>query len=186
MDTTCLNTISEEDLLRACLGGERKSWDELITRYSGVIYRVIKTFRLSRQEEADIYQQIFLELYKDNHRKLKSFQGKCSFSTWISVVTRRYCINYLRDKKQRFKLITDIDPEKINAKEDEPFSKVETDLLIEKLIAELSSKDRLILKLYYLKGLSCKEISDITETTLNTVYSKINRALEKMRRSLGN
>ena len=185
MNKSCLNAISEEILLKACIKGEKKSWDELIRHYSGVIYRVIKTFRLNRQEEADIYQQIFLELYKDNHRKLKSFQGKCSFSTWLSVVTRRYCLNYLRDKNQRFRLITDIDPEQVNIKE-EHFNKVETDLLLEKLIEKLSAKDRLILKLYYLKGLSCKEISDLTNTSLNTVYSKIHRALEKIRQSFKN
>ncbi len=168
----------EKNLLSLCIEGKEHAWDELLKRYSRAVYRVMKTFDLTCEEEADIYQQIFFGLYKDNCRKLKSFQGKCSFSTWISVVTRRECLNYLRSKKTRFNLLGKLKEENIS----NPYERVEDRDLLNKLFEELTSRERLLLKLYYVKELSCREISEITGITENTIYSIIHRSLEKIRK----
>jgi hypothetical protein len=63
---------------------------------------------------------------------------------WISVVTRRECLNYLRSKKSRFNLLRKLKEENIS----NPYERVEDRDLLNKLFEELTSRERLLLKLY--------------------------------------
>ncbi len=65
--------------------------------------------------------------------------------------------------------------------EEEPSGKEYREVFKE-LINDLNTKDMLFLKLYYEKELPPKEIAEMLNLTVSTVYSKKNRAREKLKR----
>jgi RNA polymerase sigma-70 factor (ECF subfamily) len=65
---------------------------------------------------------------------------------------------------------------------DEELSKKEYGEIIEELTSDLNTNDKLFLKLYYKEDISPEEIAEILKITVNTVYSKKNRIIEKLKK----
>lgn len=99
--------MDEQELLRRCLRHDKGAWDEFVSRYSRLIYNYIHSvFRvkgssLSQDTAADIFQEIFLNLTKENFRKLRQFEGRnnASLASWLRIITINFCLDYLRKAK---------------------------------------------------------------------------------------
>ena len=47
-----------------------------------------------RESASDLAQEVFMKAY----RHLDSFQGNAKFSTWLYVIARNHCLNYLKSR----------------------------------------------------------------------------------------
>ncbi|MDD5594828.1 MAG: sigma-70 family RNA polymerase sigma factor [Candidatus Omnitrophica bacterium] len=105
--------MDDLEFVQRCVKGDSLAWDEFVERYSRLIYSYIYQVLGSRHpglsyedHAADIFQEIFLLLTKDNYYKLKSFKAKngCSLASWLRQITVNYSIDYLRREKKTFSL----------------------------------------------------------------------------------
>lgn len=100
--------MEEQGLIRRCLKNDKAAWDELVDRYSRLIYNYIysvfkvKGINHSPDTISDLFQDIFLSLTKDNFRKLRQFKGKnnASLASWLRVITINFCLDYLKKEKK--------------------------------------------------------------------------------------
>lgn len=100
--------MDEQGLLRRCLRHEKGAWDEFVDRYSRLIYNyiysVFKVKGISHSPDAvnDLFQDIFLNLTKDNFRKLRQFKGKnnASLASWLRIITINFCLDYFKMEKK--------------------------------------------------------------------------------------
>jgi hypothetical protein len=73
-------TEEEKALIAGCFKGEKRSWDNFVRQYSGLIYHRIKTtlslhhLDPSQHLIEDIFQDIFLSLVKDDYNSNTAFQ----------------------------------------------------------------------------------------------------------------
>ena len=84
---------ADQDLVRAAAGGDREAFAEFLNLHYDRIFRLC--FRLTgrREEAEDLTQDICLAL----PRKLKSFRGQASVTTWLY----RIAVNAAHDRRRR-------------------------------------------------------------------------------------
>ena len=80
-----LNMRSDSFLLERCLAGERSAWEQLVTRYERLIYKIACHGGLSPDDAADVFQNVCLALYRNLH-KLRNEQH---VTGWLILTTKR-------------------------------------------------------------------------------------------------
>lgn len=74
------------------------AWQAFVERYSRLLLRVAFDFAPGYDDAMDRYAFILDELHRDEHRRLQRFvaDGRGRFSTWLTVVARRLCLDHHR------------------------------------------------------------------------------------------
>lgn len=187
----------EAALIRRCVSGDREAWRAIMTNYGALVAHAVRTtfFRVLKQADPnqvdDAVQSVWLSLCDDGCRRLRSFESKAALSTWLTVLSTRRALDYIRGemRKGSMKHVHLDDEERDLVKElqapeaEEQFSLDEIFLLYDAL-DRLPGDDKLILKMYYLDGLSYRSIASILKVAPNTVSSYILRARDKLKKCM--
>jgi RNA polymerase sigma-70 factor, ECF subfamily len=139
--------------------------------------RTVKGEFSSEASVEDLVQEVLLTI----HRKRGLYQRGQPILPWIKTITRYRLIDSIRSSQRR--------PEFVGFDEnfDEAVSAESTPDLqaeAEELMAPLSEKQKEVLKLAKLEGLSHAEISSRTGLSIAAVKVSIHRSLNQIRKSL--
>jgi RNA polymerase sigma factor (sigma-70 family) len=88
---------SDEELVRGCLDGNSEAWSELIDKYKNLIFSVPIKYGFSREEAADIFQDVCLGLLS----QLGSIREPKALAKWLLMVTAHKCSRW-RARDNRF------------------------------------------------------------------------------------
>ena len=172
----------DKELITEYLLGEEEVLPILINRHFKSVYRFVFGFVLNESTAEDITQDIFIKVWK----KLKSYDNKYFFTTWLFSIARNTTIDYLRKKKDvpfsRFEneegdnilldTLSDDDP-----LPDEALSKIQDIKVFKEMLEKLPILYREILILRYTDDLSIEEISKILKRPMETVKSQHRRGI---------
>jgi RNA polymerase sigma factor (sigma-70 family) len=86
----------DAQLLAGCLAGDQQSWDELVRRYSRLVYSIALKSGLSVDDASDVVQNVFTIVL----RRLESLQQGDRFSAWLITISRRESWRYKRSLRQ--------------------------------------------------------------------------------------
>ena len=178
---------TDANLVEDYLQGEPSALDVLIKKYLKLIYNFV--YRLIGDVDLahDITQDVFVKVWQ----KLKQYDSKKSFKTWLFTIARNTIIDFARKKKllsfseleahgfdsNNFTeqvVATDPQPDKI-------FEKLDTKNKMEAVIQQLPVIYRQVILLYYVQEFSLEEIAQILKKSVNTVKSQHRRALILLR-----
>ncbi len=191
-----LRADAEKDLIRRCIKGDIESWGEMIHQYGALVahasrttlMRVLKNVDPNQVDEAA--QAIWAALCEDGCRRLKSFAGQSALSTWLTVLSTRKTLDFIRTemRKGSFRHVH-LENEDSNLMEDlceageqhDEHAGEEELRHLHDAMERLPGEDRLILKMYYLDGLSYRTIAHSLRVAPNTVSSYLFRAREKLK-----
>lgn len=176
--------ISDESLIRQFQNGDMRAYNELVARYKSPLFNFILRYVNDGPTAEDILQETFLRLYRNKHY----YKEVAKFSTWIYTIAANLAKTELRRRKRRtvFSINNYTEDNKdyeIKDTEQTPVEQVESDNTvshIKQAIAELPDTFREVIILRDLRGLDYEEISQITDTPLGTVKSRINRGRAKL------
>jgi RNA polymerase sigma-70 factor (ECF subfamily) len=187
----------ELGLVQRCIAGEAEGWREIMSKYGALVAHAVRTTftRVLKQADGslvdDAVQSVWLSLCADGCRRLRGFQMKSALSTWLTVISTRRALDYIRTEMRKGSMRhVHLDDEnrdlvkELQAPEtEEQFSLDDVFVLYESL-EKLPEDDRLILKMYYLDGLSYRSIADVLKVAPNTVSSYILRARDKLKKCM--
>jgi RNA polymerase sigma factor (sigma-70 family) len=91
---------SSERLVRECCQGNQAAWSALIEKYKNLIFSIPIKFGLPREDAADIFQAVCLDLLSD----LPQLREPRALPKWLMQTSYHKC---LRVKKQRLDLLDD-------------------------------------------------------------------------------
>ncbi|MBI1929839.1 sigma-70 family RNA polymerase sigma factor [Candidatus Poribacteria bacterium] len=173
--------FDDERLVQRCLNGEKEAFGALVDKYKnavyGLAYRMVHKFH----DAQDIGQEAFIDAYKN----LRSLKYPHRFSSWIYTITANRCRMWQRKQAHDALAIASAEgvESKAMLKEQAIQQNRDRNILdaIRDAIDELPEASRLVVTLYYINGLTCKEIGEFTGTSINTVMSKLRRAREELR-----
>jgi len=79
-------------LVRAAAGGDQAAWNEIVSRYEGLVWATARAHRLSHADAADVAQTTWLRLVEhlDRIREPENLGG------WLATTARRECLRYIR------------------------------------------------------------------------------------------
>ena len=177
--------ISDEELVLNIVRDDNVHLFEILYhRYAPLVYFKCISFVKSKSEAEDLTQDIFMKLFV----VLKTFRGNSKFSTWLTVVTCNYCLNYItREKKNRsYQHVVDLaslaDTADDNSLDEESFN-INSGQLRNKL-DKIHIDEKKLLLMRYEENLSVKEIMKITGLGQSAVKMRIHRAKKKIYKNL--
>ena len=144
----------------------------LLKKYQSPIRQFLRRLTAGQRDIADdIAQETFIKVY----RKLDTFKGQASLTTWIHKIAY-YC--YLRSQQKQYlqEEMQGFDLSEFETKTDNK----DKDILIEQLMKMLSHDERTCLTLSISVGFTHDEICEVTQLPLGTVKSHINRGKSKL------
>lgn len=82
-------------LVRRVLRGDHDAWEQLVERYAGLIYSVVRRYLPGR--DSDDVRTVFADVLVSLRRsKLETYEGRASLSTWLTLVARTETLDFLR------------------------------------------------------------------------------------------
>ncbi|WP_008584311.1 RNA polymerase sigma factor [Niabella soli] len=170
MSTESNHNISDSDLIKGCIDGDRRMQEELYRRFSPKMYAVCLRYASNTDEAQDILQDAFIKVYK----KLDSFRGDGSFEGWVRRIFVNTAIEHFRRKKY-LQPVTEREENTIEGKYISVLDELaEKDIL--QLITQLSPGYRTVFNMYVVEGYSHKEIGDMLGISEGTSKSQLSRA----------
>lgn len=137
-------------------------------------FRYIK----SLQVREDLVQDVFLKLWRDR----KSIRITSSIRTYLLVATRNHCLNYIRRKELEQSYEQSIINEFAeDSSSEELYSLVELQGMIDKAIANLPEKYRIVFEMNRFRNLTYREIAEIQGISVKTVEAHMSKALAILR-----
>jgi len=174
--------MKEEEiaLIERILKGETDGYAYFVTKYNKDIYQLAFQLTKDRELAEDLTQDAFVKGFE----KLKSFQQKSQFSTWLYRIAYNLIISELRKRKVVFSHFDDIEESFDEMNEiDDFFDKKETELRYQKLddaLKTLSQDDYAIILFHYYQQKTIEEIAFITAQTTANVKVKLFRIRKKL------
>jgi len=184
-------------LIARCIAGEPDGWGELMKKYGALVAHAVRnTFlRVLKQADAslvdDAIQAVWLSLCADGCRRLKGFESKAALSTWLTVLSTRRALDYIRSEMRKGSMRhVHLDDENRDIVKELQMPEIEEQYSLDEVFGlyeamdKLPSADKLILKMYYLDGLSYRSIAGVMNVAPNTVSSYILRARDKLKKCI--
>jgi RNA polymerase sigma factor (sigma-70 family) len=82
----------DEALIEACLAGDQSAWTALVNRYKNLVYSVPVRYRMSAEDSADIFQQVWLALFSE----LPNLRQAGALRSWLLTVANHRCFRLKR------------------------------------------------------------------------------------------
>ena len=90
-------TASDRRLVEACLKGNDEAWHALIAKYQRLIYSVALKYGGTREDAADIFQAVCVELF----RELPRLRNVDNLRPWLATVAGHQSFHWKRRQKRR-------------------------------------------------------------------------------------
>jgi RNA polymerase sigma factor (sigma-70 family) len=140
---------SDRELVQGCLQGRQDAWNFLVDKYKNLIFSIPIRYGLSREEAADIFQAVCLELIQE----LPKLREPKALPKWLMQVTAHKCFH---TKRQTNRMVSQDDeaaeiPERsVPAKAELDIREVEEEQMLREAVTALSPRCReLIHMLFY-------------------------------------
>ena len=173
-----------EAVIEACKRGDRDAFRRLFERHKDRVYSVaLYFFGGDEATAADVTQQVFLKLFT----RIRQFQGESEFTTWLYRLTTNLCVDEQRKRRrvQQFGEGFEVREPRGRRTQEDNVEKAEVRRSVERAVAALKPKLRVVMLLKYFEELSYEEIADVLGLSKGTVASRLNRGHKVLARKLG-
>lgn len=189
-----MQTTEENQLILKAQKGDMQAFEKLIYRYDKHVLAIAATYRHSREDAKDIYQEVFLRVYKG----LKNFEGKSEFSTWLFRITTNVCLTFSQRRKKHTHASIDqtfpadedgtghslSDTIADETSTDQQLMDKEISLHVRQAMDCLSPQQKMVFTLKHLHEKKIREISEMMKCSEGTVKKYLFTATQKMREKL--
>ena len=170
-----------ECLIQRARDGDGRAWDELVSRYAGLVWSVTRAHRLREADAADASQATWAKLVA----ALDGLQQPAAVGGWLATTARRECLRILRDA-------TRVSPcaETPDGADDAPgiverLLRTERDAQLWRAFRSLGPRDQALLRMLVADSrTSYVEIGAALDMPVGSIGPTRGRALERLRRGL--
>ncbi len=173
---------SDERLVKRALENNKQAWLQLVQRYEGLVFNYALRMSGSRDDALDLMQEVFVSLF----RNLAGWRGDSSFKNWLMRIAYYRCIEHFRKRKE-FADDYDVDQQASGSEWHDPEAVYSGQEDTQRLVAamqQLSLEQRLVVELKFFQQLKLQEISEQIEVPLNTVKSRLYKAVDRLQEIL--
>jgi RNA polymerase sigma-70 factor, ECF subfamily len=150
------------------------TFPDAVEAHKAMVFSIAWHFLRDRAVAEELAQDVFLEL----HRNWSSMQSAKHIVFWLRKVTSRRSIDVMRKRKTRAETSLDemAEPTALERVHDSMLSSY-----LERMVASLPEKQRIVIVLRYQEGMEPEEIAEMLEMNVSTVKTQITRALDLLR-----
>ena len=182
---TAFSSDPEENLIQRLRNGDQTALEEIFRAHYDALFRFTLGLIHSRDDVEDLLQDIFVRIWLNRVK----WSPKGSVKAYLFKAARNQAINFTKGKAARGSVDVQDEEElaassdaRADPAEDNDWSELSN--IVEKAIAKLPEKRRLVFVLNRQEGLSYSEIADVLSISEKTVENQIAKALRLLRRDL--
>jgi RNA polymerase sigma-70 factor (ECF subfamily) len=175
-------------LLLRVQAGETRAVGELMSELIPHIERQLLRYPVTEEDRRDLLQATLMQVY----RRIGSFRGDSSFSTWLFRVTANSALMLMRSQRRhRARIVEGLELEDLSMlpaandgtqeRSDVELEKRERDARVRAALAELPEDYRDVVVAHYHEDLGLQEIADRFDLTESAVRSRLHRARTRLR-----
>lgn len=177
MQNKSFENLTDEQIVRMVVQGNKNLYSQIISRYQNKLFRYVNFLLNDESKAQDVVQETFIKAYIN----LKGFDTKRKFSSWVYRIAHNEATNLIKKHKRFVSIDKDMDFDSGLDVEDD-YIKFEISKNTHKCLEEMDIIYREVLSLYYLDGKSYQEISEILRLPVGTVSIRIKRAKSIMKK----
>ncbi|MBK6903365.1 MAG: sigma-70 family RNA polymerase sigma factor [Saprospirales bacterium] len=178
--------LNDEQLIQLYLGGDERSFEELLSRHQQKIYTSIYLFVKDQNQAEDIFQEVFIKIIDTLRKGKYNHEGK--FGQWAMRISYNLCVDYFRRSKRRpqvqptdeFDIFEVLRLSDDNA--EQRIMRSQTHEKVRKLVDMLPPEQREVVILRHYADMSFKEIAKLTRVSINTALGRMRYALINIRK----
>ncbi len=178
-------SLPTPDTIRLAQLGDRDALDSLITAINPVVQRQLIRYPVTEEDKRDLLQTTLMQVV----RRLDSFRGESSFSTWLFRVTANEALMLMRSQRRhRTRLVEGLEDDELDAIThdaygfEEPFGEAHDRAQhLRNAFATLPESYQTVVEAHYGQDLGLQEIARRYDMTEASVRSRLHRARSRLR-----
>ncbi|MES2567085.1 MAG: sigma-70 family RNA polymerase sigma factor [Bacteroidota bacterium] len=188
-----MQLLSDNELVKLYMDGNEESLSILVKRHKRRIFSYVYLITRNKVLTEDVFQETFFKVIQTLKKQQYNEEGK--FLPWVLRIAKNLIIDHFRKVKKMPSIssvindegestcIFDIIPEEISTSKDTEQSRRFKET-IRSIVSDLphDQKEVVIMRTYY--DMSFKEISEMTNVSINTSLGRMRYALINMKKML--
>lgn len=171
------------ELVQRAADGDERAWQELVDRYTALLWSIARSYGLATADSADVVQTAWLRLVE----RLASLRDPERVGAWLATTVRRECLRTLR-RGGRMVLADDDHPLEVVDPSPPPDARLitsERDALLWQAVDRLAERCRQLLRvLMNDPPPDYEEVSAALDMPIGSIGPTRRRCLEQLRRGV--
>ncbi len=180
-----MSPLPDDILLDHARSGDELAFRALVERYESAVASGVIGMLGAGDDADDVGQETFIRF----HGAMSTFRGDAALGTYLRRIAMNLSLNALK-RRRRFSLrlvsrdqtATPLDEPAVDAYDAEGAERV---TMVRRAVAQLGEKQRSVVVLRLLDGLSTNETAEVLELPAGTVMSRLSRGVAELQRQLG-
>ena len=173
-----INKKELSDIFNKLKENRNEGFNELYSKYNKVIYGVAFSILKNKENSEDVVQTVFTKIFQMKKENLPSSNE----ASWLYTLTKNESINFILKHKNHISVET---LEELPA-EDKDFEDIINKDTYNKIIKRLGEKEREIVSLKIISGMTFKDISKLLKMPIGTVQWKYYTSIHTLKILIGN
>ena len=170
-----MDEFHPENFVERCLAGNAQAFEPLVRHYQNAAFATALRYVRSRVDAQDIVQDAFVAAYC----RLGQLRDRRHFGRWLMHIVANRCKDWLRDRR-RTQPLESAEMALENAAAAEHADQMRR-LELQEAVDLLPEHYRSAVLMYYLSGLSYREIAELMEVPLSTVCGRLQQGRIRLR-----
>lgn len=153
----------------------REAFEELVRDYTPTLYARVRSIVQWHDDADDVMQNTYLKAWQ----ALDGFRGASSVYTWLYRIALNESLTLLSKNKEAVSLSDNEEAER-TLESDPYFDGDETELLLQKAIAKLPEKQRIVFNLKYFDEMKYEAMSELLDTSVGALKASYHLAVQKI------
>jgi len=181
-DWSKIMRTEDGSIIHKCLNGEEAAFGLLVDKYKKSINALAYSKLRNFHDAEDITQEVFLKAYQ----KLHTLKWWDNLLAWLYAITDNLCKNFLRSKFNRpdGEFIAEQDARSFDDLSLNSYQEEQVRESLYEALASLPEIYRQALTLYYLGGMSSREIARFLGTSPNNIDHRLSRGRTKLKKEM--
>jgi RNA polymerase sigma-70 factor, ECF subfamily len=180
LDLPAMGKTNETELLEMLrdTNRQRKAFDILVQENSENLYWLIRKMVLSHDDANDVLQNTFLKAWSN----MDQFRGESKIATWLYRIAINETYTFLNKERQKnLAGITDLEDAMVqNLQGDSYFDGDAAALKLQKAVATLPEKQRMVFNMKYYEEMKYEDMSEILGTSVGALKASYHFAVQKI------
>ncbi len=161
-------------------GPSAPEFDSIYRDHVRFVWRSVRRLGVMDAEVEDVCQRVF-EIV---HRQLAEFRGDAKVTTWLFGIVRRVVSDHRRSAYERRRRMHESEVEVSEPPgQERAVAERQARALLDRMLDELDEDKRTVFVLCELEGMAVKDVAELLDTPVQTVYSRLHAAREKLERA---
>lgn len=161
---------------------QEMAFKKLLTDYKERLYWHIRKIVIDHEDADDVLQNTFIKVFEN----ISKFKGNSNIFTWMYRIATNESLSFLGKKARHLGISNEewIEKQVENLETDVFFDGDEMQLKLQKIIATLPEKQRLVFNMRYFEEMKYEKMSEILETSVGGLKASYHHAVKKIKNKI--